>query len=59
MLREKNFSMSHIPIIGLSGNAREEHVQAALKVGMDEYIVKPYRKADLLAKIARFTVNVK
>ncbi len=42
------------PIIGLSGNARLEHQQEALDVGMDAYLTKPYDKEKLLETIAHY-----
>ncbi|KAJ3019340.1 hypothetical protein HKX48_002188 [Thoreauomyces humboldtii] len=44
-------STMHIPIIAVTGNARQEYLQKAMEVGMDEFIVKPYVKKDLVAKI--------
>ena len=41
----------HVPIIGLSGNARSEHRDRAIRVGMDEYVVKPYSKTELFELI--------
>jgi CheY-like chemotaxis protein len=41
---EASKNMTPIPIIGLSGNAREEHMKTAIKSGMDFYIVKPYQR---------------
>ena len=38
-------------IVGLSGNAREEQIQNALKSGMDSYKTKPYEKAAILKMI--------
>ncbi|KAK9894926.1 hypothetical protein P389DRAFT_86410 [Cystobasidium minutum MCA 4210] len=35
------------PIIGLSGNARQELVSQALASGMDDYVVKPFKLAEL------------
>jgi len=40
-------------IIGLSGNAREEHVQAGLASGMTDYLSKPCRQPALLGCIAK------
>ena len=40
-------------IIGLSGNAREEHVQAGLASGMTDYLSKPCRQPALLDCIAQ------
>jgi signal transduction histidine kinase/CheY-like chemotaxis protein len=36
-----------VPIIGLSGNAREEQRAEALQCGMNDYLTKPVRKPDL------------
>lgn len=47
-------SCSRIPIIGLSGNVRENHVLNALESGMDDYLIKPVRKIDILTAIQRF-----
>jgi hypothetical protein len=33
------------------GNARKEYLRTALEAGMNSYIVKPYQKEDLFAKI--------
>lgn len=44
----------HTPIVGLSGNARNEYIQKAIVTGMDDYIVKPYQKDDLYSKVAKF-----
>jgi PAS domain S-box-containing protein len=53
-IRQKERASSHppIPIIGLSGNARSEHQEEALSVGMDAYLTKPYDKKKLLETIA-------
>lgn len=45
---------SRIPIIGLSGNVRENHVLNALESGMDDYLIKPVRKIDIMTAIQRF-----
>ncbi|KAJ3048575.1 hypothetical protein HK097_010428 [Rhizophlyctis rosea] len=44
----------HVPIIGLSGNARSEHRDRAIGAGMDEYVVKPYNKNELFDLINRW-----
>jgi signal transduction histidine kinase/CheY-like chemotaxis protein len=48
---EERLGRPKIPIIGLSGNARKEYLSNALDAGMNSYIVKPYQKEDLFAKI--------
>lgn len=43
-----------IPIIGLSGNARQEQVDDALKMGMTDYLAKPCRQPALLACVEKY-----
>jgi PAS domain S-box-containing protein len=52
--REAEKGLSPVPIIGLSGNAREEHRHEALSCGMDYYLTKPCRKDELYGIIDRF-----
>jgi CheY-like chemotaxis protein len=39
------------PIIFLTGNAKEEHIKEAARVGAADYIVKPLNKAQLMERI--------
>ncbi|CAD0022764.1 unnamed protein product [Aureobasidium pullulans] len=43
---------SHIPIIAVTANARPEQLQAAIDIGMDDAISKPFR-VDALEKIVK------
>jgi len=43
-----------VPIIGLSANARQEHIDEAINSGMNDYIIKPYNKEILLRSIKKF-----
>lgn len=54
-IREKENKMSilHVPIIGLSGNAREEHAEEGKKIGMNDYLTKPYHKDELYRRIKK------
>ncbi|KAI8821132.1 uncharacterized protein EV422DRAFT_567461 [Fimicolochytrium jonesii] len=42
---------ARVPIVAITGNARNEYLQKALSVGMDDLVTKPYSKPDLFAKI--------
>jgi CheY-like chemotaxis protein len=43
---------SHVPVIAVTANVRDEQVAAAKRSGMDDVVSKPFRIPDLLAKIA-------
>lgn len=49
--REQETGRKPCVIIGLSGNARSEQVDAALASGMDEYLTKPVRTQDVVRVI--------
>jgi CheY-like chemotaxis protein len=42
---------SHVPVIAVTANVRDEQVAAAKRSGMDDVVSKPFRIPDLLAKI--------
>jgi len=50
--RRERESGRHVPIIALSAHVSEEHRQKALEAGMDSFVTKPVRKADLLQTLA-------
>ena len=41
----------HVPVVAVTANVRGEHVDAALRAGMDSVTTKPYGIDDLLAQI--------
>ncbi|KAF8423028.1 hypothetical protein EV426DRAFT_534547 [Tirmania nivea] len=43
----------HVPILGISANARIEQVAEMTKAGMDDAISKPFRVADLVVKLSK------
>jgi len=45
---------ARVPIIGLSGNSRQEQVDAAMTAGMNAYVVKPYNRQELVRLICQF-----
>eukprot|EP01119_Soliformovum_irregulare_P018077 TRINITY_DN5480_c0_g1_i2.p1 TRINITY_DN5480_c0_g1~~TRINITY_DN5480_c0_g1_i2.p1 ORF type:complete len:357 (+),score=86.96 TRINITY_DN5480_c0_g1_i2:359-1429(+) len=59
-LREKtNHVTNPVPIVGLSGNARQEHIDMARSVGMDDYIVKPYTKESIYTMVHKYATHSK
>ncbi|ORX79350.1 hypothetical protein K493DRAFT_243683 [Basidiobolus meristosporus CBS 931.73] len=49
---EKTNNVQQIPIIGVSGNARDEYRRLAIDSGMSDYIIKPYEKQELINLVA-------
>jgi len=50
---EIEVQLERVPIIGLSGNARDFHVTKGIEAGMDDYLSKPYGKDELMRVISR------
>lgn len=48
-IREVN---EHVPVVMLTAQGREEDIVAGLEVGADEYITKPFKAQELLARLA-------
>lgn len=42
----------HVPVLVLSGKSQEEDVVRAFKLGASDYVVKPFRLNELMARIA-------
>lgn len=40
-----------LPVVMLTSRGREEHVLEGLESGADDYIIKPFRAAELLARV--------
>lgn len=54
MIRGGEFPvLADLPIIMLTSRGREEHVLEGFEVGVDDYVTKPFRSAELLARIRR------
>lgn len=46
--------MRHIPIIMMSARTQEDDISKALKIGVEDYLVKPFTPEILLNKIKKF-----
>lgn len=54
-IREREtVSGRHIPIIAMTANATEDDRRRCLSVGMDDFIAKPFKSAELFDKIERW-----
>ena len=50
-------SASRIPIIALTAHAVKDYIDACLQAGMDDYLIKPVFRQDLLDKVDRW-INI-
>lgn len=49
----ENSLWQHVPIVVLSGKVLEEDIVKALDLGANDYITKPFRPEELLARLRR------
>lgn len=52
-----NTSWRHVPIVVLSGKVLEEDIVKALDLGANDYITKPFRPEELLARLRRIVAD--
>jgi DNA-binding response OmpR family regulator len=53
-----NPALSHIPVIVVTGDISSEKTQHAAKLGADDYLMKPFKSDELLARIAKHLVRM-
>ena len=54
MIRSGEFPVdADLPVIMLTSRGREEHVLEGFESGADDYVSKPFRAAELLARVKR------
>ena len=51
-LRQRH-AWDHVPVIMLTGRSREEDVVQGLDLGANDYLIKPFRPSELLARIRK------
>jgi CheY-like chemotaxis protein len=44
---------AHVPVLMLTANGGEQHVTTGFGVGADDYVVKPFRREELVARVRR------
>jgi len=55
MVREGELAVRpDLPVVVLTSRGREEHVSDGFAAGADDYVTKPFRGAELLARIGRY-----
>lgn len=55
MVRSGELPVStELPVIMLTSRGREEHVLEGFESGADDYVTKPFRAAELLARVRRY-----
>jgi len=50
-MQEQGKIGTHVPIIAVTANVRDEQIAAAMRSGMDDVVSKPFRIAELYKKI--------
>ncbi len=59
-LHIRNNMQNNIPIIALTANAFKHDIDRYMEVGMNDFLIKPYKEEDLYAKIERnIAINTK
>jgi signal transduction histidine kinase/CheY-like chemotaxis protein len=56
-IRAASSANATAPILALSANVTEQHIEACLQAGMDDHIGKPINPGELLAKVAYWTAE--
>ncbi|HTZ40956.1 MAG TPA: PAS domain S-box protein [Syntrophales bacterium] len=54
-LEKRSGDSNRIPIIALTAHAVKSYIDACLQAGMDDYLIKPVFRQDLLGKVERWT----
>ena len=53
----ENSLWQHVPIVVLSGKVLEEDIVRALDLGANDYVTKPFRPEELLARLRRIVAD--
>ena len=55
--RQANGPSERVPIVAMTAHAVKGYRERCLEAGMDDYMTKPLKRADLLAMVAKWTVD--
>ncbi len=53
----ENADWQHVPIVVLSGKVMEQDIVKALDLGANDYVTKPFRPEELLARLRRIVAD--
>ena len=53
----ENSDWQHVPIVVLSGKVMEDDIVKALDLGANDYVTKPFRPEELLARLRRIVAD--
>lgn len=56
LIRE-NILWRDVPVIVLSGKVTEQYIMRSIELGANDYVSKPYRPQELIARIRRLTTR--
>lgn len=57
-LEREGMLLSHVPVIGVTANVRQQQIETAMEAGMDDVVGKPFRVTELLGRIKGVVAGV-
>lgn len=56
-LEEQGEIVRHVPILGITANARSEQIEQLFKAGMDDVVSKPFRITEIVPKVEELSAR--